>query len=558
MNSLNIVIVLCLLLSPVLPLSAYEIAKKGIFHKSLPITPKVLNPLIADDVVSSGFSNLFWTNLMELDHNTLKYHPALADKVEVSSDKKTYKVFLNKKAKWQDGSLVTSKDAEFTYNTIMNPKNFTAVLRTYLSGMKFRYIDKITFELSFEKPNFNTYHSIMGLFVIIQKKQYEKEKNFNNASANMNPIGNGPYSLKTLRRGDRVILTRNKNWWGYELSYFKNRYNFDELVFKIISDTKLEYEKFLKKEIDYIDFTNDIDTWVSKVEGVDKGHFEPNGDLVKVKASNDAPKSYHFIGWNEKKSLFNSKNVRTALSHAVDYNRIINDIYKGMYVQAISPFGTFGPNTSPKIQKNKITYNLKVAYEILKKEGWFIKGSKLLKQVEKEHPKKLRRSQKQFEFDLLVNTENPARLKVAQLLQNDFGKIGIKMNVVSVQWNVLLDRVSKREFDAVLLGWAGGLFPNPRQLWHSKSDVKGGSNIIGYSNKEVDSLIENANHTFDLKKHQKILQKISEIIYEDQPYTFLVETKYYLEGLNPRIDAIEVVEKYAGSALTLDLLYLKK
>ena len=81
---------------------------------------------------------------------------------------------------------------------------------------------------------------------------------------------------------------------------------------------------------------------------------------------------------------------------------------------------------------------------------------------------------------------------------------------------------------------------------------------LGYSNKEVDSLIENANHTFDLKKHQKILQKISEIIYEDQPYTFLVETKYYLEGLNPRIDAIEVVEKYAGSALTLDLLYLKK
>ena len=249
MKSYIIVTVLFLLLSPFFSLNAFEIPKKGKFRLSLPITPKVLNPLLSDDIVSHTFTNLFWASLLELDYNNLSYHPSLAEKVQVSSDKKTYKVFLNRNAKWQDETPVTSDDAQFTYNTIMNPKNFTAPLRAYLSGMKFRYIDKLTFELSFEKVEFNTFHSVMGLFKIIQKKQYDKEKNFNSASANMNPISNGPYTLKTLRRGDRIVVSRNKKWWGYKLSYFKNRYNFDEIVFKIITDPKLEYEKFLKKEI---------------------------------------------------------------------------------------------------------------------------------------------------------------------------------------------------------------------------------------------------------------------------------------------------------------------
>src|SRR5207248_2451313 len=100
-----------------------------------------------------------------------------------------------------------------------------------------------------------------------------------------------------------------------------------------------------------------------------------------------------------------------------------------------------------------------------------------------------------------------------------------------------LDDLNKRDYQAVIMGWTGVPIPNPKQIWHSKSEAEMGSNHVGYNNPKVDELIEKANQEMDLKKRGTTLQEINRIIYEDQPYTFLTESRSVLGGFSKNITA---------------------
>jgi peptide/nickel transport system substrate-binding protein len=91
-----------------------------------------------------------------------------------------------------------------------------------------------------------------------------------------------------------------------------------------------------------------------------------------------------------------------------------------------------------------------------------------------------------------------------------------------MEWQAFLNTVVfPHKFDAVLLGWGLSPTPEPRLFWHSKSDVAGGFNLVGYHNKEVDKLIDESEKIVNRKKLSKIWQKIFRLVVEDNPYVFL-------------------------------------
>lgn len=515
--------------------------KGGILYTQLSGNPKVLNPIVTGDVSSTNVMAFIFAKLFELDRETGEYFPMIAEKLDVSKDRKVATYTIRKNAVWQDGTPITTDDMEFTYQKMMDPKVDAAPLRAFMGPFKFEKVDQLTFKLSVETPNVNTLLNFNENFVPVQKKQFAVDADFNKAKGIINPIGSGPYKLKTFSRDQKIELERVKGWWGDALPQNKNLNNVDSIVYRIISDSALTYEKFLKGEIDLFEMNSE--TFGTRVKGSDKEKFalEPgsNKSFWAKHFKTQAPAPYIYIGWNLKRPVFSSKKTRQALAQLIDYNLISEKVYHGEAARSFSPFGSATPNTAPELKAKAFAFNAKKAIELLKADGWTDsdQDSILDKMIEGKKTK--------FEFTLRYNSESPMRAKIAQIIKEQFKKAGVSVNVQAMEWNAHIAEIDNRNFDAVISGWGkGSIYPDANQLWHSKSFENKGSNYTGYSNPQVDALIAESLKELNIQKRFKIMQKIGALIYDDQPYAFLVEIPGFIMGSSAKVKAKKWAMKY--------------
>jgi len=506
--------------------------KAGTLNRRLGNNPKVLNPILGSDSVSTYSEGFLWATLFTEDAETLNPLPYLAKSYKISADRKTYTFTLNEKAKWSDGTPVTTDDVKFTFDTQMDPKTDAAAIRTYWEGTSLKVIDKHTFEFSVKEPKFDTLRSLY-LFSAIQKKQFAGEPDFNKAKGVMSPVGNGPYVFKSFDRDQQLVFERDKNWWGSELAHNKNRFNADRIVLRIITDDALHYERFLKGDIDVLEFNPE--QFGLKVRGTDKARFgASNTDKQSVWATeveNKAPRGYTYLGWNLRNPMFQSVKTRQALARIIDYKQIIDSVYQGYAYQCTSPFGSLTRNAAEDLRAadKMLTTDRRAALALLREDGWKdTDGDNILDKV--IDGKKVK-----FSFELKFNSNNPLRAKIAQIARENFKAAGIEVKVQSMEWNAFLDDVDNRRFDAVILGWTATPYPNPKQTWHSTSEANQGSNFIGYKNEKVDALIDQANVEFDPEKRIEMMKEINRLIYNDQPYLFLLEPRSLLAGFNKKV-----------------------
>lgn len=508
--------------------------------------PKVFNPVISDSSDAFKMEGYLFSNLMTEDAETLEVLPSIATGYTVSADKKDYTFFINKDAKWEDGTPVTAHDFKFTHDKVMDTKVNAAPKRAYLQGVTAEVINDLTIKYHVDTPKFDTLRSLY-LQTAVQKKQFENEPDFNKAKGIMAPIGNGPYRLKQFSRDQKVEFERIKNYWGDKLPYAKNIENADTVIFKIVGDASLRYEKFLKGEIDIMDFQGpNLEAYVNKARGIDKDKVgtKPNSgkDVWANHFENSAPRGYSYVGWNLKKPVFKSKLTRQALARLIDYKTISDKIFFGFYYQSTSPFGsrTMNSDQSLRSPSKMLTFDTKKAMEMLKKDGWAdTDGNNIL-------DKMIDGQKVEFKFTIKSNSNNPARAKIAQIIKENYKKAGIEVTINMMEWNAFLGDMDKRNFDACILGWTATPYPNPAQTWHTDAEKDEGSNFISYSNPKVDELITKANMIFDLKARAKVLQEINRILYDDQPYAFLLEPGHAYAGFNKKVKASVWIQKYAA------------
>lgn len=505
-----------------------SVKKSGTLFLRLATNPKVLNPVVASDVDSITVSRRYlYATLLSKDYQTYEAYPALAEKLEVSKDQKVMTFTLRKEATWDDGTPITTDDVEFTFKTIMDPKVDAAPIRSYFEGFTFEKVDARVFRFKVDRPNVNSVSETLDDFIVIQKKQFAGASDFNRAKGIMEPVTSGPYRVKSFVRDQKLELELKKDWWGFKTPEFKNQYNFDSVVFRIISDSGLAYEKFIKGEIDVLEMNSE--TFGTKVKGIDKDRFGSDPSTSKAVWAKhfmtEAPSMYTYLGWNLRRPMFQSKKTRQALAQLIHYDEIVNVVYHSEGIQCLSPFGTRTQNTPPDQKSRAFKFDPKKALALLKEDGWSdMDGTNTLSKM--IDGKKVK-----FEFVLRYNSDNPMRAKVAQMVKEQFKKAGITVNVQALEFNAFLDLIDNRNFDAIVMGWArGALYSDSKQIWHSKSEQNRGSNFVAYSNPEADQLIEQASSETDVKKHYAINQKIAKLIYDDQPYAFIVETPGFMAG----------------------------
>lgn len=536
--------------------SAYEklkpAKKGGIYYQRLSNNPKVINPVLSADANSSSLEPYLWATLFTEDSDTLNPLPFLAESYTISADKLSYTFTLNKDARWSDGTPVTTDDVKFTFDTMMDPKTEAAALRSYWEGTSIEVVDKMTFKFKVKEARFDTLRSLY-LFSTIQKKQFENDKDFNKAKGILEPVSNGPYLFKSFSRDQQLTLERNKEWWGSKLPHFKHRFNADQIIFRIITDDTLGYEKFIKGELDVTGFN--AEQFALKVNGTDKDKFGKSQTDSKpiwaTEVQNKAPRGYSYIGWNLRLPMFQSKKTRQALAHIVDYKQIIDKVFFGYSYQCTSPFGSLTFNAAEDLRKpgKMFTTDRKKAMQLLKEDGWAdTDGDNIL-------DKTIDGKKVKFAFELKYNSNNPLRAKIAQIAKENLKSAGIDMSVRAMEWNAYLDDIDNRRFEAFLLGWTATPYPNAKQTWHSSSEKDQGSNIVAYNNPKVDELIELSNKEFDLKKRAEIMKEINRIIYDEQPYLFLLEPRSMLAGFNTKVSSPSGAWAYAYDVSAPDDIY---
>jgi peptide/nickel transport system substrate-binding protein len=123
-----------------------------------------------------------------------------------------------------------------------------------------------------------------------------------------------------------------------------------------------------------------------------------------------------------------------------------------------------------------------------------------------------------------VLTADPdVAIKVLTLAQGAMKQAGVDLSMKVLDWNTLLKLIDEYRFDAVMLGWTRDPWADPTSLWHSRIAVRGGLNLVRYKNPEVDKLIDQGTKSVPDAERVKLFRRIHELIFEDQPYTFMIE-----------------------------------
>ena len=230
-------------------------------------------------------------------------------------------------------------------------------------------------------------------------------------------------------------------------------------------------------------------------------------------------RSFSYVAFNLKRPYFSSVKVRQALSMAIDYQRMI---HQNLYDQAVTITGPFFKE-SGAYNKNvpEWPYDVKRAKLLLAEEGWYDSdGDGFL-------DKEIDGARIAFRFSLIYFVKNPISKAFCEMISQYFRAIGIDCRLRGLDIADLSASIEDKSFDALFLAWQLSTPPeDPEQLWSSKvANEKGSSNIVSFSNIEVDALIDRLTFESNEEERTKLYHRIHKIIHDEAPYLFLFTPK---------------------------------
>lgn len=471
--------------------------------------PDILNPILSSDAYASAVTGPIFDSLVRWDPKTAEPEGQLAESWTTSKDGLQYEFTLRKGILFHDGKELTSEDVKFTFDRIKDPKVDAAHLQNYYAGLQsVEVVDAYKVKFTMKQPYYRNL-IMLGLLGILPKHIYGVG-DFNSNPANRKPVGCGPYQFVKWETGRLIELKRFDKYWGLNVDRYKNLYNFQKLLYRVITDQAVSVMALKKGE---------IDTMEPSSSQYVKDFADPKLEerFYKLKYETEDGNGFNYIGWNLNLPLFKDKETRQALAHIMPREEINKKVFNGFRTLAV---GQFPPNSSRSDPNLKpILYDLEKAKSLLAKAGW------------KPNAKgELERSGKPFKFEILFTTGNTDAERIALIYQQSLKQMGIEMNIRTLEWTVFLKQVQTHKFDSIMLSWGGALDMDPYQIWHSSQAIPGGSNHVGYKNSEVDQLLEEARRTLDREKRNKMYQKFSAIIADDAPYLFLFERPFLFVG----------------------------
>jgi len=472
----------------------------SVFYMNINTEPSGLNPAKSTDGAASSVQGYIVETLLGRNINTWEFTPKLAVKWKISDDKTKFTFWLRENVKWHDGVLFTAEDVEFSFTNTFNVKRWKNAdkQQIYENIKSVKAVGKFKVEVEVKEAIYSNFDLIVEELSIIPKHFYDKKEK--KSYFNKHLIGTGPYKLEKWHRGNRIVLVKNKDWWGKDDDYFQGKFNFPKMVLRWVADSTVSIEMLKKGKLDFQGMR--AEDYQKKTKGPMWGK-----SVHRVKMKNNSPKSYCFIGMNFKDPILKNRNIRKALFHLLNRKLMIQKFENSMSVPAIGPIFPKSPYAS--IDLKPVKFNPKKALAMLKKEGWKDSNGDGL----------LDKNGKKMSFTILE--PGSAYVKYHTIFKEDARKVGVEILIKQIEWNSFLKLVTQdKNFQMCRLCWgATSLDWDPKQIWHSDSIISG-SNFISYKNKIVDKNTDLAIKEFDRSKRIELLRKVEKEIVNDVPYLF--------------------------------------
>jgi peptide/nickel transport system substrate-binding protein len=474
---------------------------------------KTLTPLVSVDADASDVQSYVLESLLSRNPDTLAWEGLIAKSWQVSEDGLSFTFQIRDDVTFSDGVPLTAKDLVFSFNFMMNEAIEAPAERSVygrIASVEAKGDHEVVFK--FKEPYFEAL-SLAGGMAILPAHFYEpylkKPQEFNQSKGLL--LGSGSYRLAdpktwTPDQG-HVELIRNERYWG-DVPPSYNR-----ILWKVIQNESARLTTYRNGELD-----------AYGARPAEYGKLKVDEQIMSKSQNFEYMPpvvGYSYIAWNQmrdgKPTRFADKRVRQAMTYLTDVQRIIKDVQLNYAEPAVSPFSPRSKQHDPSLQP--WAFNLEKAQALLKEAGYTDKnGDGVLDDVEG----------KPFQFKLTYFESNQDTTRMVLLLKDIYARAGIKLEPFPQEWPIMQEALEKRNFDAITLGWTSGIETDIFQMFHSSQIKDNGDNFIAYINPELDKLIDEARRTVDENKRMSLWQQAERLMYDDQPYTFLMRRQSLL------------------------------
>ncbi|HZS84785.1 MAG TPA: ABC transporter substrate-binding protein [Stellaceae bacterium] len=454
-------------------------------------------------------SRQIFSRLLEFKPGTTEIEPGLAQSYAVSEDGLSVTFTLRKGVKWQTTKWfkptrdLNADDVVFSFERQSDPKNpwfkVTSDNHTYYGDMGLDHLIKSVEKIDDHTVRFHLsqpeapFLADMGMdFASIISKEYADKlmKEGKPEQFDQEPVGTGPFYLVQYQK-DAVI--RYKAHPGY----WKGKPKIDDLVFAITPDAEVRWQKTKAGECQIMPYPNPADLPTIRKD--------PHINLLSQPGLNIG-----YLAFNTTKKPFDDKRVRQAINMAINKKAIIDAVYLGTGVAAINPIPPimWGYNKNVK----DYPYDPEKAKKLLAEAG-LANG---------------------FETDLwampVQRPYNPNARRIAELMQADLAKVGIKAKIVSYEWGEYRKRLQNGEHQMAEFGWTGDN-GDPDNFLHTLLGCDGakigGGNAAKWCYKPFDDLVVEAEHITDMKKRAELYEKAQVIFKEEAPWFTIAHSVQY-------------------------------
>ncbi len=445
-----------------------------------------LNPLISTNQNVQDMSKLVYESLLAV---TEDYQLDNALAVECSkAESKAYLIKLREGVKWHNNSDFTASDVKFTIETIQNLGSnyiyYTNVSNIESVEIVSDYIIKIYL---YEEEALFEYNLT---FPIICSSYFGDEDVLTSSKSNI-PMGTGIYKIQSVDLTSQIELKVNTNWWNYEEASPK----IEKITVKVYSSVSEVYNAYKLGSIDILDISRNT-------------NVEENIGTVGYNTKESYGREFDYLALNVESDVMSNKEVRQAVSYAINKQDIINTVYSGKYISADYPleYGSYLYSESTADYE----YDADKAKQILQDNGWTFTNN--------YWQKKINNSYVRLKITLLVDSSNENRVSAANMIKEDLEDIGIQVTLASVTDKAYSNYITNKNYDILLTGVSVGISPSLTRYF-------GEGNYANYTNTEALSILNELYSISDTETLKEKYETLQEIYKEDRAYIGLYFNK---------------------------------
>ena len=453
-------------------------------------------------------SHPVYNRLVEFVTGTTEVQPGLAESWEASEDGLEYTFHLRKGVKFHASDKFTptrdmnADDVIFSFERQWkedNPYNkVSGGTWEYFNGMSMQdllksieKVDDYTVKFVLNRPEAPMIANLAMDFASIQSKEYADAMLAAGTPEMLNqePIGTGPWSFVAYQKDAVIRYKANPDYW-------EGKPAIDDLVFAITPDASVRYQKMKANECQIMPYPNPADIEAMKAD--------PDINMLEQEGLNVG-----YLAYNTKQAPFDNPKVRKALNMAMDKQAIIDVVFQG----------------SGKIAKNPIPPTMWSYNDAVVDDAYDPEAAKAM--LAEEGVSDL--SMKVWAMPV-QRPYNPNARRMAELIQSDFAKVGVNVEIVSYEWGEYLDRSKAEDRDgAVLLGWTGDNGdPDNFLAVLLGCDGVGGSNRAQWCYQPFEDLIQKAKVTSDMAERTKLYEEAQVVFKEQDPWATIAHSVVFM------------------------------